>query len=154
MICLLERSRGEPAAAPAAWPVRSPGRSRLTPLRDLAACCAAGFQFGLCRLRVIHVIPAIPTSPVRPKSGHPADARVYEGTAYGAAEIKSLEIETSPPAPGAALFRDSTLAACYPSLYAPHAGGAYDSHHRTAGVAGRARRRGSGVATRRADATS
>src|SRR6516165_5087971 len=53
MICLLERSRGEPAAAPAAWPVRSPGRSRLTPLRDLAACCAARFQFGLCRLRVI-----------------------------------------------------------------------------------------------------
>jgi len=32
-------------------------------------------------------IPAIPARPVRPKSGHSADARVYEGTAYGAAEI-------------------------------------------------------------------
>ena len=30
----------------------------------------------------------------------------------------------------------------YPSLYAPRTGGAYDSHHRTAGIAGRARRRG------------
>jgi hypothetical protein len=42
-------------------------------------------------------IPAIPARPVRPKSGHPADARVYEGTAYGAAEIKSLEIKTLRP---------------------------------------------------------
>jgi hypothetical protein len=30
--------------------------------------------------------------------------------------------------------------------YAPRAGGAYDSHHRTAEIAGRARRRGSHVA--------
>jgi hypothetical protein len=44
--------------------------------------------------RVIHVIPAIPTSPVRPKSGHSANARVYECKAYGAAENKSLEIKT------------------------------------------------------------
>jgi len=35
--------------------------------------------------------------------------------------------------------RDSTLVAWYRSLYAPHAGGAYDSHHRTAGIAGRTR---------------
>src|SRR5262249_60408577 len=34
------------------------------------------------------------------------------------------------------------------SLYAPRAGGAYDSHHRTAGIAGRTRRRGGGVAAR------
>src|SRR5215468_7411168 len=34
--------------------------------------------------------------------------------------------------------RDSTLAACYRSIYAPRTGGAYDSHHRTAGIAGRA----------------
>ena len=30
----------------------------------------------------------------------------------------------------------------YPSFYAPRTGGAYDGHHRTAGVAGRTRRRG------------
>jgi hypothetical protein len=37
-----------------------------------------------------------------------------------------------------------TLVAWY-RCYAPRAGGAYDSHHRTAGIAGRTRRRG-GVA--------
>src|SRR5580704_15537827 len=36
-------------------------------------------------------------------------------------------------------------------LCAPHAGGAYDSHHRTAGIAGRTRRHG-GVAARGARA--
>src|SRR5262249_20702753 len=40
------------------------------------------------------------------------------------------------------VLRDSTLVAWYPSLYAPRAGGAYDSHHRTAAIAGRTRRRG------------
>jgi len=39
--------------------------------------------------------------------------------------------------------QDYTLVAWYPSLYAPRAGGAYDSHHQTAGIAGRTRRRGS-----------
>src|SRR5262249_42584278 len=42
--------------------------------------------------------------------------------------------------------RDSTLAAWYRSLHAPRTGGAYDSHHRTAGIACRTRRRGSSVA--------
>src|SRR5215470_17040975 len=37
---------------------------------------------------------------------------------------------------------DCTLTAWYRSLYAPRTGGAYDSHHRTAGIASRARRRG------------
>ena len=32
--------------------------------------------------------------------------------------------------------------AWYRSLYAPRTGGAYDSHHQTAGIAGRTRRRG------------
>src|SRR5262249_6170953 len=32
---------------------------------------------------------------------------------------------------------DCTLVAWYRSLYAPRTGGAYDSHHRTAGIAGR-----------------
>src|SRR5262245_12568897 len=36
---------------------------------------------------------------------------------------------------------DSTLVAWY-RCYAPRAGGAYDSHHRTEGIAGRTRRRG------------
>src|SRR6516162_1204050 len=38
---------------------------------------------------------------------------------------------------------DYTLVAWYPFLYAPRAGGAYDSHHRTAGIAGGTRRHGS-----------
>jgi hypothetical protein len=38
--------------------------------------------------------------------------------------------------------------AWYPSLYAPRTGGAYDSHNRTAGIAGRTRRRGGRVAAR------
>ena len=44
--------------------------------------------------------------------------------------------------------------ACYCSLYAPRTGGAYDSHPRTTGNAGRARRRGGGVAARWACATT
>src|SRR6516164_4291144 len=41
---------------------------------------------------------------------------------------------------------DRALVAWYLSLYAPRAGGAYDSHHRTAEIAGRTRRRGGCVA--------
>src|SRR5262249_26101892 len=37
-------------------------------------------------------------------------------------------------------------------FYAPRTGGAYDSHHRTAGIAGRTRRRGGRVAARGARA--
>src|SRR5262249_45496023 len=44
--------------------------------------------------------------------------------------------------------QDCTPVAWYRFLYAPRTGGAYDSHHRTAGIAGRARRRSSGVAAR------
>src|SRR5215469_16191747 len=42
---------------------------------------------------------------------------------------------------------DRALVACYRCIYAPRMGGAYDSQHRTAGIAGRTRRRG-GVAAR------
>src|SRR5262249_43206766 len=49
---------------------------------------------------------------------------------------------------------DSTLAAWYRSLYAPRTGGAYDSHHRTAGIAGRTWRCGSRVAARGARAAA
>src|SRR6516165_6785933 len=38
--------------------------------------------------------------------------------------------------------RDSTLVTWYRSVYAPRTGGAYDSHHRTSGIAGCTRRRG------------
>src|SRR5215468_6218286 len=38
--------------------------------------------------------------------------------------------------------KDGTLVTWYYCLYAPRTGGAYDGHHRTAGVAGRTRRRG------------
>src|SRR5262249_14377162 len=48
--------------------------------------------------------------------------------------------------------RDSRLAAWYRCFYAPRTGGAYDSHHRTAGIAGRTRRRGGCVAARGARA--
>jgi len=50
--------------------------------------------------------------------------------------------------------RDSTLVAWYRSLYAPRTGGAYDSHHRTAGIAGCTRRRNGGLAARGAGAAS
>src|SRR5262252_7068920 len=55
---------------------------------------------------------------------------------------------------GCRAVRDSTLMAWYRSLYAPRTGGAYDSHHRTAGIAGRTRRRYGGVAARGARAAS
>src|SRR5262245_5109729 len=48
---------------------------------------------------------------------------------------------------------DCTLAAWYRSIYAPRTGGADDSHHRTAGIAGRTRRRGGRVAARGARKT-
>src|SRR5262249_25955759 len=50
-------------------------------------------------------------------------------------------------ASGPAWLGDSTLMAWYRWFYAPRTGGAYDSHHRTAGIAGRTRpRRGGRVA--------
>src|SRR5262249_35266389 len=48
----------------------------------------------------------------------------------------------TPPPPGCRAVKDSTLVTWYPCVYAPRTGGAYDSHHRTAGIAGRTRRRG------------
>src|SRR5262249_6163390 len=48
--------------------------------------------------------------------------------------------------------KDGTLVAWYCWFYAPRTGGAYDSHHRTTGIAGCTRRRGGGVAARGAGA--
>src|SRR5262249_36856437 len=53
-----------------------------------------------------------------------------------------------PALAGCRAVRDSTLVAWYRCCHAPRTGGAYDSHHRTAGVAGRTRRRGCVAATR------
>ena len=51
-----------------------------------------------------------------------------------------------PARAGCRAVRDSTLVAWYRSVYAPRTGGAYDSHHRTAEIAGCPRRRGGRVA--------
>src|SRR5262249_56855369 len=50
--------------------------------------------------------------------------------------------------------QDYTVVACYRSIYAPRTGGAYDSHHRTEGIAGCTRRRGCRVAARGARAAA
>src|SRR5215470_17114705 len=61
--------------------------------------------------------------------------------------ISRLQVpDVRPARAGCRAVRDSTLVACYRSVYAPRTGGAYDSHHRTAGIAGRTRRRGGRVA--------
>src|SRR5215471_12733121 len=49
---------------------------------------------------------------------------------------------------------DCTLVAWYRFLYAPRTGGAYDSHHGTAGIAGRTRRRRRCMASRGAGAAA
>src|SRR5215831_1865558 len=57
-----------------------------------------------------------------------------------------LVLGVRPARAGCRAVRESTLVAWYRFLYAPRTGGAYDSHHRTAGTAGRTRRRGGRVA--------
>src|SRR5262249_7427124 len=80
-------------------------------------------NFGCQCLRwVIHVIPAIPACPVCSKTGHWAYARVYEYTAYGAAENMSPEIKTLHPR-RAPRCRDSTLVAWYRSVRTSHGRG-------------------------------
>src|SRR5262249_45930015 len=69
---------------------------------------------------------------------------------------KSWRRETGGKQPASCLLEreDCTLAAWYRSVYAPRTGGAYDSHHRTAGIAGRIWRRGSRVAAHGAGAAA
>src|SRR5262249_59390226 len=70
-------------------------------------------------------------------------------TSDNSAQPKTNLLKSRRPASaGYRAVRDSMLAAWYPSLYAPRTGGAYDSHHRTARIAGCVRQRGSGVAAR------
>src|SRR5262249_8819483 len=86
------------------------------------------------------------TSAIRPLSG--AKQTTLESKperAPGGAPLRPVP-GVRPLSPGAALLGDSTLVACYRSIYAPRAGGAYDSHHWTAGIVGRAQRRGGCVA--------
>src|SRR5262245_11184005 len=74
----------------------------------------------------------------------------YEATreAAMAAFAKSWRRESRWKQPASCLLEreDCTLAAWYRSVYAPRTGGAYDSHHPTAGIAGRIWRRGGRVA--------
>src|SRR6516225_9342565 len=67
--------------------------------------------------------------------------------------LSSLCPACAPSAPGARCW-DSALVAWYHSLYAPRTGGAYDSHHGTAGIARCTRRRGGRVAARGARAAA
>src|SRR5262249_36495220 len=93
-----------------------------------------------------------PWSPAHHEGPPPRDARrrgggVRQGLAAGVVQFKpTTEVEATSILPSLKR-QDYSVAAWYPSVYAPRTGGAYDSHHRTAGVAGRTRRRGR-VATR------
>ena len=85
--------------------------------------------------------------------GYAVDARrrgggVRQELAAGVVQFKpTTEVEATSILPSLKR-QDYSVAAWYPSLYAPRTGGAYDSHHRTAGILGGTRRRGSRVATR------
>jgi len=74
-------------------------------------------------------------SAVTGRSNHPEAAKWKSVRPESDAEVEATSI--------AALLEreDCTLVAWYPSLYAPRTGGAYDSHHQTAGIAGCTRRR-------------
>jgi hypothetical protein len=50
--------------------------------------------------------------------------------------------------------KDGTLVAWYRWFYAPRTGGAYDSHHRTAGIVGRTRQHSGGMSAQRACAAA
>src|SRR6516225_8188263 len=95
-----------------------------------------------------------PREIARPTHGYADDARGRDGgfrqkvaarvVLRSGGSILSLTASESDSNQHPALLEreDCTLVAWYPSLYAPRAGGAYDSHHRTAGIAGRTRRSG------------
>src|SRR5215471_8179018 len=75
---------------------------------------------------------------------------IYRFLGFGRAARPKLNLfQIKPDSPGMRparagyrAVRDSTLVAWYRSLYAPRAGGAYDNHHGTTGIAGRTRRFG------------
>src|SRR5262249_19735728 len=67
---------------------------------------------------------------------------------------RSAVPDVRPARAGDRAVRDCTLVAWYRSIYAPPTGGAYDSPHRTAGIAGRTRRDGSRMAARGARAAA
>jgi len=64
----------------------------------------------------------------------------------GSSAVEAEDCGRSNQHPALLERQDCAVAACYRSTYAPRTAGAYDSHHRTAGIAGRTRRRGGGVA--------
>src|SRR5262249_33102721 len=69
---------------------------------------------------------------------------------YLPSRLKAPAMRPSRPA----ATSSTSLVAWYRSVYAPRTGGAYDSHHRTTGIAGCTRRRGGRVAARGARAAS
>src|SRR5262245_7107187 len=87
---------------------------------------------------------------MRPDDRYRSNAVSNQKTWAGRAPLRRV-LGVRPALAGYRAVRDSTLVAWYRSLYAPRTGGAYDSHHRAAGIAGRTRRRG-GVAARGAGA--
>src|SRR5262249_10948735 len=82
-----------------------------------------------------------------------ADARGSNGGIHEelAAGVEAEDWGRSNQHPALLELQDCTLVTGYRSIYAPRTGGAYDSHHRTAGIVGRTRQRGS-VAARGARA--
>src|ERR1700757_3798433 len=79
-------------------------------------------------------------------------AAVAESSAGGLVAAAGKDLAAHEPDPTLLERDDCTLVAWYPCIYAPRAGGAYDSHHRRRGITGRTRRRGCRVAARGARA--
>src|SRR6516165_2508395 len=90
----------------------------------------------------------------QPEAQHPNSSSTSWQADYpifrGQSEKLSLAVDPQPDDSKSSLLEreDCTLVTWYRSLYAPRAGGAYDSHHRTAGIAGCNQRRGCRVAAR------
>src|SRR5262249_41505939 len=76
---------------------------------------------------------------MRPDDRCRSNAVSNQKTWAGCAPLRRV-LGVRPPRAGCRAVRDSTLVAWYRCFYAPRTGGAYDSHHPTAGVACRTRR--------------
>src|SRR5262249_47613044 len=112
-----------------------------------------------CNARRVHTFgsfTSFPPSPrvrVAPKAGIRPLPPVFSAPPTARPKIKLLKSRRSPRARCPA-GKDSTPVAWYRSLYAPRTGGAYDSPHRTSGIAGRTRRGRGFVAARGARPTA
>src|SRR5262249_15375974 len=102
---------------------------------------------------VIHVIPAIPACRFAPRADLRPMPAFVSTRPTACPKLNLLKSRRSARAACRAV-RDSTLVAWYRFLYAPRTGGAYDSHHRTAGIVDGARRHSGSVAARGAGAAA